>query len=78
MEKCYFISQLRDLKKFTSYSLEDHKVALCLIENRFQRNDLIIRESIRNILLDLDLKYSFLLTNFFSFTKYFYKSVYEI
>ena len=58
-----FISQLQELQEFTSYSLEDHNVALSLIDNRFQCNDLFLRESIRNILNDFNIKYSFLFTD---------------
>ena len=38
--------RLQDLKEFVSYSLDDHKVALCLIDNQFECNDLILRDSI--------------------------------
>ena len=34
METGSFISQLQDLKEFVNYSLDDHKVALCLIDNQ--------------------------------------------
>ena len=54
METGSFISQLHDLKEFVSYSLDDHKVALCLIDNR---------DSIKSILHNFDIKFSFININ---------------
>ena len=63
METGSFISQLQDLKEFVSYSLDDHKVALCLIDNQFECNDLILRDSIKSILHNFDIKFSFIYIN---------------
>ena len=58
-----FVSQLNDLKEFTSYSLLDQKNALNLIDNRFQCNDFILRESVRNVLYEFNIKHGYLYIN---------------
>ena len=60
METVSFISQLQDQKKFVSYSLDDNKVALCLIYNQFECNDLILRDSIKSILHNFDIEFNFI------------------